>query len=142
MTDYFMAETQTNDPLSSSLPSTGLSSPGPSATGQQPSSTDAVPPINTSGSSSSSLSAGASAGIGVGAGVGVLVLALLGWLLYLRRNKVRVLHKGTLSPTQEMRSTSTAYYQHGSSSHAVSKSPLHEAPSSHDQSLPAELEGR
>lgn len=110
MTDYFMAETQTNDPLSNSLPSTGLSSPGPSATGQQASSTDAVPPINTSGSSSSSLSAGASAGIGVGAGVGMLVLALLGWLVYRRRNKVRTSYKEASSPAQEIQSTSTDYY--------------------------------
>lgn len=142
MTDFFMAETQTDDPLSSSLPSTGLSSTGPSATGQQASSADTVPPINTSGSSSSSLSAGASAGIGVGAGVGVLALALLGWLLYRRRNKVRVLHMGTSSPTQEIQSTPTGYYQHGNSSRAVSKSPLHEAPSSQARSPVAELEGR
>lgn len=137
-----MAETQTNDPLSSITPSTGLSSLGPSATGQQASSTDAVPPINTSGSSSSSLSAGASAGIGVGAGVGVLVLALLAWLIYRRRNKVRTSHKETSSPAQEIQSTSTSYYQHGNSSRAASKSPLHEAPSSQARSPLAELEGR
>lgn len=128
----------TSVPSSTSVSSTNMPSADQQATATDP---DRLP-INTSGSSTSSVSAGESAGIGIGAGVGVLVLALLAWLVYRRRNKVKTSYKETSSPNQEIQSTSTSYYQHGNSSRAVSKSPLHEAPSSQSRSPLAELEGR
>lgn len=138
-------EIQTTDLSSStsSPSSTGVSSTNMPSADQQPTATDPDRlPINTSGSSTSSVSVGASAGIGIGAGVGVLVLALLAWLIYRRRNKVKTSNKEASSPTQEIQSTSTGYYQHGNSSRAGSKSPLHEAPSSQARRPLAELEGR